>query len=88
MAQFLGSVEGRSGKRTTRLGSKASGLCVRANGRDCGIRVSAWTDRDGVDRFDVYLTGGSNGHTPERYIGSAHLHSHHTPVWTGKSVIE
>lgn len=57
MAQFLGSVQGQRGE-VTRLGSKSSGLTVKANGWTTGIRVDA-SHEDGKDVFRIYRTAGS-----------------------------
>lgn len=47
-------------------------------GWDVGVRVEA-SERG--THFDVYLTGGSNGHKPSRYVGAATLGSD-GPVFT------
>ena len=59
MAQFMGYVKGQRGE-ATRLGSKNSGLVVRANGWESGIKVEATVDIEGRDVFWVEITGGSN----------------------------
>jgi hypothetical protein len=59
MARFRGTVKGGRSKPISRLGHAGSGLVVEANGWDNGVRVYV-VDKDGVDRFVVYLTGGSN----------------------------
>lgn len=69
MAQFLGSVQGQRGE-ATRLGSKNSGLVVRANGWQSGVKVVAGTNSDGVDVFDIYATGGSGYGTGQGLIAT------------------
>lgn len=64
MAQYLGLVEGSRGP-ATRLGGKASGLRVEANGWACGIEVDV-KHEDGHDVFYVTLTGGSGCQRPRR----------------------
>lgn len=68
MAQYRGTMIGQRGE-TSRLGSKASGLEVRCNGWNKGIRVIG-RYINGEDKFTVFLTGGSNGRTTEQEIGT------------------
>jgi hypothetical protein len=68
MAQFLGSVQGQRGQ-VTRLGSKSSGLEVRANGWTVGVCVAA-THVDGKDVFHVFRTAGSNGYGASELIAT------------------
>jgi hypothetical protein len=58
MARFRGTIQGQRGQ-ASRLGSAKSGLTVNVNGWNVGIQVFA-EDSDWQDRFEVYLTGGSN----------------------------
>ena len=71
MAQFIGIVQGQS-QEVTRLGSKASGLRVVANGWNSGVKVNARTEKDDygnlVDVFVIEATGGSNGASPGQLI--------------------
>ena len=71
MARFLGFVEGGRGP-VTRLGTPKSGLCVRADGWNVGVTVYAQAN-GADDIFSVYATGGSNGRTPEKLIGTVQL---------------
>jgi hypothetical protein len=57
MAQFRAQIQGQRGG-ASRLGSKASGLTVHANGWNAGVTVRA-THVDGKDMFRVYVTSGS-----------------------------
>lgn len=59
MARFMGIVHGNRGQ-ASRLGSKDSGMEVRCNGWDLGVRVVAYAEGDN-DVFAVYANGGSNG---------------------------
>lgn len=59
MARFRGTVVG-SGNEASRLGNKSSGLVVRANGWNVGIKVSCFVNQDGEDEIVVHKTGGSN----------------------------
>lgn len=68
MAQYRDTLSGQRGQ-ASRLGSKKSGLDVTCNGWRKGIRVVA-RYVNGEDQFTVFVTGGSNGHTPEREIGT------------------
>lgn len=68
MAHFRASLQGQRGT-TSRLGSKASGLDVRVNGWNRGIRVTARYDATaGEDVFEVLSTGGSNGELFEEEV--------------------
>ena len=61
MAQFRGVVSGARGE-ASRLGNKVSGLTVKCDGWEAGVRVIAYHHRDtGEDCFDVEITRGS-GH--------------------------
>jgi hypothetical protein len=67
MAQFRGTIEGQRGV-ASRLGSKASGLTVRANGWDTGVIVEL-THENGRDNVRVWRTGGSGGRGKSELIG-------------------
>ncbi|MGE0576123.1 MAG: hypothetical protein AB7F22_07675 [Reyranella sp.] len=57
MAHFRGTVQGIRGQ-ASRLGSKASGLEITANGWDGGVTVRLY-ERNGKDWARITLTGGS-----------------------------
>lgn len=57
MAQFRATIQGNRGM-ASRLGSKNSGLRVRANGWNVGIAIDV-RHEDGKDVFDVFRTSGS-----------------------------
>lgn len=65
MARFRGTLQGNRGE-ASRLGH--TGLSARINGWDAGIRVEA-SVIDGRDCFEIYITGGSNATTSEKYVG-------------------
>jgi len=67
MAQYRGTVNGQRGM-ASRLGSKRSGLEVRADGWHVGCRVSiTWDEASEEDIVRVYRTQGS-AHEGERLI--------------------
>jgi hypothetical protein len=66
MAQFRATVQGQRGE-ASRLGSKSSGLVVRANGWNIGVKVIA-AHHNGKDVFRVVKTGGSNAGWKEEVI--------------------
>ena len=69
MAQFRAVIKGQRGE-ASRLGSKSSGLNVKANGWTSGIQVIA-TYRDGIgDCFEIWETGGSLKTRPDRLIAT------------------
>jgi len=67
MAQFRATIQGRRGD-ASRLGDKRSGLDVRANGWDSGVRVQA-SHEDGKDVFHIFQTTGSHNRGLERLLG-------------------
>ena len=82
MSKFYGSITGSAKTAATRCGSKNSGIESHTRGWDQGVRVSGWTadtipigesekiSKADVERFDIYLTGGSAGKSNDKYIGS------------------
>lgn len=70
MAHFYGGVHGNRGE-ATRLGTKDSGLKAFANGWDIGVdvRLRYCKDTD-EDVISVTLTGGSNGNSSSKCLGS------------------
>lgn len=69
MARFYAEIEGARGP-ASRLGHTHSGIRSHTRGWSVGIRVLGGTNREDTDRFDVYLTNGSNGRGPDVFIGS------------------
>lgn len=68
MAQFRGTIKGGRGGEGSRLGTKGSGLTVKANGWDTGVVVHL-AHVDGHDRVTVLRTGGNHG-GPEQTIAT------------------
>ncbi len=60
MAHYRGTVIGNRSE-TSRLGSKSSGLIVRANGWNIGGEIEL-NEIDGIDYVTFRLTSGSNNH--------------------------
>jgi len=70
MAHFRGTLEGNRGA-ASRLGTKASGLTVTANGWSLGVTVYGQYDKGkDADEFTVYLTGGSNQRGESVHLGT------------------
>ena len=67
MAQFRGTIQGSRGE-ASRLGGKASGLHVTADGWNIGIEVRLF-HLDGKDQIKIALTGGSNGYGQYKELG-------------------
>ncbi len=60
MAHFRGTVQGSRGE-ASRCGTKASGLCVTANGWNIGTRIELFHDsKTGKDTLRICITKGSN----------------------------
>jgi hypothetical protein len=68
MAQYRAVIKGTRGE-ASRLGQKSTGIRADVNGWDVGIRVYGTFDPSKGDVFEVYLTGGSNGHHASKLIG-------------------
>lgn len=66
MAQFRATISGNRGA-ASRLGSKASGMRIRANGWNVGAIV-VLTHEHGKDVVRVYRTGGSHDIHPHVLI--------------------
>ena len=79
MARFYGVLQGQAGA-ATRLGSPRSGLTVEGRGWDAGVKVHAYANGD-RDEFDIYLTGGSNGSTPTRHLGTIRFNDDGEPIF-------
>lgn len=73
MSHFYASIQGNRGE-ATRQGHRGSGITGHVRGWNTGIRVTGYVviSEDGQehDEFQVVLTGGSNGRTSEKYIGT------------------
>ena len=68
MARFYGGIHGDDRNETTRLGHKR--ITAFAQGWNVGITVDGYIDGDGKDRFDVYVTDGSNAEGRNKQLGS------------------
>jgi hypothetical protein len=71
VARFLAEVEGRSNP-VHRLGTPSSGIRAQAQGWDVGVKVYGSADGD-ADVFQIYATGGSNGHASPVLVGTVRL---------------
>jgi len=70
MARFFASVEGRSAKAVTKVGSEKSGMTAHVRGWDLGCEVLLSVDETtGKDVMKVYKTGGSRGSVAKELIG-------------------
>ena len=68
MAHFYAEVQGNRGS-VSRTGSKNSGIDGHIRGWNNGIRVvGRYNKEKDCDKFTVYKTSGSNGHTNEKEI--------------------
>lgn len=68
MSQYIGYLNGSKGE-ASRLGTKQSGIVSNVNGLDFGVRVSLY-HRDGEDKADIFLTGGSHAEESPVFIGT------------------
>jgi hypothetical protein len=68
VAHFYGTVHGNRGE-VSRLGSAQSGIAVRANGWNTGVRVSGMVEDD-KDVFYIFANGGSNGNGGETHVAT------------------
>lgn len=74
MAQFIGKLDGQSGKTVSRLGSKKSGVFATVNGWNSGVSVHAiFNEKENRDEFIILYAGGSTGSKPSRVAGVVYL---------------
>ncbi len=66
MAHFIGYLRGARGE-ASRLGSKENGIQTRVQGWKSGVKVVG-RHIDSQDRFEIYMTGGSDAASRERLI--------------------
>ena len=59
MSQFYAEIQGNRGK-TSRMGSKMSGMWSHTRGWGVGVEVQCW-HTGGEDVIEIQATGGSNG---------------------------
>jgi len=73
MAHFIGNLQGNRGK-TSRLGSKESGMDATARGWNIGGLISVFYNEDKkIDVIRFILDGGSNGGQSSKVIGEYEL---------------
>lgn len=68
MAQFRGTLIGRRGSESTKLGDRVSGLEAKCEGWNSGVMVEAKVNDKGQDGFYVYATEGTSK-TSRRFLG-------------------
>jgi len=68
MSRFYGSMHGSRGE-VTRQGTPNSGITAHIRGWNVGVRTQV-RNEDGEDVIYIYLTSGSNGSEPDKYIGT------------------
>lgn len=70
MAHFYGEIEGQARTKTTRIGSKNSGISAHVRGWNIGARVQCFVNDQGEDCVSIRLTSGSNGRLHEKCLGT------------------
>ena len=70
MSRFYASIEGQAKTIATRRGSEKSRINGHVRGWDVGVMVEGYVDENGNDCFEVWQTGGSNGHTSPKLIAT------------------
>lgn len=68
MAHFRAVIQGTRGQ-ASRLGDKKNGIRSVVNGWTEGVTVEA-THANGLDIFEVWSTGGSNGTHHRQFLGT------------------
>ena len=68
MSRFYADIQGNRGW-ASRGGSSNSGIMGHIRGWGIGAKVRVDVDDLGRDTVTVYITGGSNGHSPEKFVG-------------------
>jgi len=68
MSRFYGEVQGNRGW-ASRGGSSDSGIRGHIRGWNIGAQVIVSVDDLGRDTVTIHITGGSNGHSPEKFVG-------------------
>ena len=76
MAHFYAQIQGNRGE-ATRMGTPNSGIEGHIRGWNVGVKVYGSVDNDGNDVFEVYHTGGSNGHTTSKLIATIQAFPRH-----------
>jgi hypothetical protein len=68
MSHFYGDLKGSRG-RATRCGTSNSGIVSHVRGWNIGCRAEVYVDDYGVDCVKIWITGGSNGHQADKFLG-------------------
>ena len=80
MAHFRAVISGNRGE-ASRLGSKASGVRSSTDGWESGVDVRGhYNSETDSDEFGIWMTGGSNGQAPSKYLGFVKVVDG-KPVW-------
>ena len=69
MSHFYANIKGSRGE-ATRCGTKTSGMEGHIRGWDLGAKVIMSHDEHGQDLCTVFITGGSNGESESRCLGT------------------
>lgn len=68
MSRFYGSLDGSARTQATRQGTVKSGLVGHVHGWNVGVQVMMDVDAEDRDHAHIYITGGSNGHSPDTFV--------------------
>ena len=68
MSRFYANIQGNRGP-ASRGGSEKSGIEGHIRGWNIGARVRVDVDDLGRDTVTIHITVGSNGHSPEKFVG-------------------
>lgn len=68
MAHFYGEICGQAKTAATKCGSKNSSLEYGRTGRNVGVRIDCFVDPKGIDRIEIWKTGGSNNPSTDGII--------------------
>jgi len=74
MSHFYADIRGNRGS-ASRGGSEKSGIVGHIRGWNVGAKVSVQVDDLDRDTVCVYITGGTNGRFPEKFVGKWQIDS-------------
>jgi hypothetical protein len=77
MSFFFGTMV-HKGKKTVQGGSKRFGLLAHVSSPDCGVEISAVTEK-GQEEFILHATSGQTQRTASLYLGRVKLDKNGTP---------